>query len=222
MSLIPLLAVALALNSTPASSESSLKAGPRTVVITFGGLWNGIGPYTNYANPHRPIPASYQPLEAAEPFTKPVDGGDLGIHIGWDTAQSSNHGLNRNVRDHTGDAVPDPKDSHHELGGGVMFALGPCAVTFSKPVEIPSLFWTFYESAKQTVSKNGTISVFRDISDTTPFKSVEVPYSDKKGFVWSELTAFEGLKVSKIVFDPRGQNTGLNIDDIQIRINGDK
>jgi hypothetical protein len=222
MPITPLLAVALALNSFPAGSKSSLNVGSRSAVITFSGLWNGIDPYTNYTVPHRPIPSNYQPLLGTEPFTKPVDGGDLGIQIGWDTAQCSNHGLNGNVKDHTGDAMPDGKEPNHELGGSVMFALGPCAVTFSKPVEIPSLFWTFYEPAKLPVSKNGTISVFQDISDTTPLKSVEVPYSDTKGFVWRELTAFEGLKIARIVFDPRGQNTGLNIDDIQIRVNGDK
>ena len=206
MAINHLLAAALALNSSP-----------RTVVITFSGLWNGVDPYTNYAAPHRPIPSNYQPLLEAEPFTRPVDGGDLNIRIGWDTAQCSNHGLNGNVKDHTGDAVPN-KDSNHELGGGVMFALGQCAVTFSKPVEIPSLFWTFYEPAKRPVSKNGTITVFRDISDTTPLKTVEVPYPDQQGYVWRKLAAFEGLKISKIVFDPRGQNTGLNVDDIQVRI----
>jgi hypothetical protein len=218
--MVHFLAVALALRAFPARSECLLDAVPRTVVITFSGLWNGINPYTNYANPHRSIPSSYQPLLGAEPFTNPVDGGDLGIRIGWDTAQCSNHGLNVNVRDHTGDAMPNEREPNHELGGGDMFALQPCAVTFSKPVEIPSLFWTFYEAAKQPVSRSGTIAVFRNISDSTPLKSVEVPYADRKGFAWRRLTAFEGLKISKIVFDPRGQNTGLNIDDIQIRMSG--
>src|SRR5580658_1832577 len=110
MTITPFLAVALALRSFPSGLASSLNAGPRTAVITFSGLWNGIDPYTNYAVLHRPIPSNYQPLERAEPFTKPVDGGDLGIRIGWDTAQCSNHGLNGNVWDHTGDAVPNGKD----------------------------------------------------------------------------------------------------------------
>jgi len=60
--------------------------------------------------------------------------------------------------------------------------------------------------------------VFENITDTMPLKSVEVPYHDTKDFVWRKLTEFEGLKISKIVFDPRGQNTGLNIDDIAVRI----
>jgi len=99
-----------------------------------------------------------------------------------------------------------------------MFALGLCSVTFSKQIEVPSLYWTFYEPATGPVVNNGTIAVFRKISDTTPLKSVEVPYRDTKGFVWRKLTEFAGLKISKIVFDPRGQNTGLNIDDIAVRI----
>lgn len=229
MIFIPILAVALSSNTFvsrsyggPAGVKGPMKAEARTAVITFSGLWNGIDSYTNYSALHRPIPSSYQPLMEAEPFTKPVDGGNFGIRIGWDTAQCSNHGLNFNVRDHTGDSMKNSKDPNHELGRGVMFALGPCVLTFSKRVEIPSLFWTFYESAKQPVVENGAISVFRDISDTTPLKSVEVPYHDKQGFVWRKLTSFEGLKVSKITFDPRGQNTGLNIDDISIRLNRDR
>jgi hypothetical protein len=233
MRIVPLLTVALAFNSFSSSSESlrigrsdwnengdkpTYKHASRTALITFSGLWNGVAPYTNYSVLHRPIPSDYQPLMEAEPFTKPVDGGKFDIRIGWDTAQSSNHGLNRNVVDPTRDAIPDGKISNHELGGGVMFALGPCAVTFSKPIEIPSLYWTFYEPATGAVLNNGTIAVFRNISHTTPLKSVEVPYHDIKGFVWRKLTEFAGMKISKIVFDPRGQNTGLNIDDISVRI----
>lgn len=35
-------------------------------------------------------------------------------------------------------------------------------------------------------------------------------------------SAFEGLRISKIVFDPQGQGTGLNIDDISIRLSNDR
>ena len=233
MNVVPLLTVALAFNTFSASSttphdgrggwdgngtKGTYEAPSGTALITFSGLWNGVNPYTNYTVVHRPMPSDYQPLMGAEPFTKPVDGADFDIQIGWDTAQCSNHGLNASVRDHTGDAVPAGKGSSGELGGGVMFALGPTTVTFSRAVEIPSLFWTFYESATQPVTSNGTISVFRNIDDAEPVKSVEVPYRDERGYVWRELTAFAGLKISKIRFDPRGQNTGLNIDDITIRI----
>jgi hypothetical protein len=230
--------IVLAFNSFSVSSEHSgksqinrdesrltgtlLKGAPRSALITFSGLWNGVNPYTNYTVLHRPIPSDYQPLMKAEPFTKPVDGADFGIRIEWDTAQTSNHGLNGSVTDHTGDAVLNDKDPNHELGRGVMFALGPCAVTFSKSIEIPSLFWTFYESSTQRVAYSGTIAVFRNISDTTPLMSVEVPYHDDKGYVWKKLTAFAGLKIAKISFDPRGQNTGLNIDDISIKLVADK
>src|SRR5271170_6167977 len=64
---------------------------PQTAVITFSGLWNGLHPYTNYAILHRPLPSTYQPLMEAELFTKPVDGGDLGIRIEWINALCSNH-----------------------------------------------------------------------------------------------------------------------------------
>jgi hypothetical protein len=129
------------------------------------------------------------------------------------------HGLNRNVKDHTGDAVTNNESSNQELGGGIMFAEGPCTVTFSSPIEIPSLFWTFYEPATRPVLKNGTIAVFRNVADTMPLKSVEVPYHDAQCYVWRQLTAFAGLKISKIVFDPSDQDTGLNIDDIMVLIN---
>jgi hypothetical protein len=51
-------------------------------------------------------------------------------------------------------------------------------------------------------------------------KTAEVPYHDAQGYVWRELTAFAGLKISKIVFDPRDQITGLNIDDITVLVDG--
>jgi hypothetical protein len=191
---------------------------PQTAIITFSGLWNGVDPYTNYAILHRPLPSTYQPLMVAEPFTQPVDGGNLGIQIEWANALCSNHGLNRNVKDHTGDTTGKNEGTNHELGGGVMFAEKPCTMAFSKPVEIPSLFWTFYEPQKHPVLKNGTIAVYRNATDTTPLKSVEVPYNDPKGYVWREITAFAGLTISKIVFDPGGQDTGLNIDDMTIRV----
>jgi len=190
---------------------------PQTAVITFSGLWNGVDPYTNYAVLHRSLPASYQPLMKAEPFTKPVDGGDLGIHIDWTNPLCSNHGLNANVHDHTGDARPTNDGTHHEFGGGILFAEPPCTMTFSQPVEIPSLYWTFYVAPTSPVLKNGTISVYRRATDTTPLKTVEVPYHDTRGYVWRKMTAFAGLTISKIVFDPRGQDTGLNIDDITVR-----
>jgi hypothetical protein len=158
----------------------------------------------------------------AEPFTKPVDGGNLGIRIDWTNALCSNHGLNRNVKDHTGDITANSDGSSHEHGGAIMFAEQPCTMAFSKPVEIPSLFWTFYEPRKHPVLKNGTIAVYRNATDTTPVKSVEVPYGDSQGYVWRDITAFAGLTVSKIVFDPGGQDTGLNIDDITIRVAANK
>ncbi len=216
------LTTALATLSWLPTVGAAVVSEPQTAVITFSGLWNGINPYTNYAVLHRPLPSTYQPLMEAEPFTKPVDGGNFGIRIGWDNAHCSNHGLNRNVKDHTGDAVTNSETPNQELGGGIMFAEGPCTMTFSRPIEIPSLFWTFYEPATRPVLNNGTIAVFRDVADTTPLKTVEVPYHDAQGYVWRELTAFAGLKISKIVYDPRDQDTGLNIDDISVLVDGIK
>lgn len=212
--------IMLAALLSPPTVRTAVASETQTAVITFSGLWNGLNPYTNYTVLHRPLPPTYQPLMEAEPFTKPVDGGSFGIRIGWDNAHCSNHGLNQNVKDHTGDAVTNNDPSNPELGGGIMFAEGPCTMTFSKPIEIPSLFWTFYEPATRPVPKNGTIAVFRNVGDTTPLKSVEVPYHDAQGYVWRQLTDFAGLKISKIVFDPRDQDTGLNIDDITVLVNG--
>jgi len=196
---------------------ASAASSPKTAIITFSGLWNDLHPYTNYAILHRPLPSTYQPLLEAEPFTKPVDRGNLGIQIKWVNALCSNHGLNRNVTDHTGDSTRNNDGSTHELGGGIMFAEKPCSMAFSRPVEIPSLFWTFYEPRNHPVLKNGTITVYRNATDTIPLKSVEIPYQDPQGYVWRGITAFAGLTVSKVVVDPGDQDAGLNIDDITIR-----
>jgi hypothetical protein len=61
--------------------------------------------------------------------------------------------------------------------------------------------------------------VFQKVADTTPLKSLEVPCHDTQGYVWRPMTAFAGLKISKIVFDPRDQDTGLNLDDLTVPIN---
>jgi hypothetical protein len=61
--------------------------------------------------------------------------------------------------------------------------------------------------------------VFRNVADATPLKSLEVPCHYTQGYVWRQMTAFAGLKISKIVFDPRDQNTGFNIDDTTVLIN---
>jgi len=210
--------IVLATLSLPSVDGAAHTPKSQSAIITFSGLWNGVSPYTNDADLHRPMPSTYQPLMEAEPHTKPVDGGSFGIRIGWENAYCSNHGLNGSVRDHTGDAVIVSGAPSRELGGGVMFALGQSTMTFSRPVEIPALFWTFYEPATQPVLENGTIAVYRNASDKTPLKSVEVPYPDAQGYAWHQLTSFAGLKISKIVFDPRGQGTGLNIDDITVQI----
>ncbi len=112
----------------------------RTAIITFSGLYNGINPWTNLAELHRPIPQTYQPLLVPSPKTNPVDGGNLQVTITWDKAFVSNHGLNPNVEDHTG----DNSGVHHELGGGVLFGISRFSMSFSKPVEISSLWWTYY------------------------------------------------------------------------------
>jgi hypothetical protein len=208
----------MALSALLLQAGAALASEPQSAVITFSGLWNGVSPYTDVTDLHRPMPSTYQPLVASEQHTKPSDGGNLGIQIVWEHLYTSNHGLNGNVKDHTGDALIVSETPHHEVGGGVMFALGPSSMIFSKPVEIPSLYWTFYEAPTQPVLSVGTISVFRNVKDQTPLKSVEVPYNESHGYVWFRLAGFAGLKISKIVFDPRGQGTGLNIDDITVRV----
>ena len=181
-----------------------------TATITFSGLYNGIDPWTNFAVVHRPMPPNYQPLLSPSPRTRPVDGGNLNVTITWDKACVSNHGFNQNVQDHTG----DNSGIHHELGGGVLFGTTRYSMSFSKPVEISSLWWTYY-SPYTFGAKKGSISVFK-IGDDVPLKSVELNYSDSRGYVWHEMTNFSGMLISKIVFDPGVEGYGLNVDDMVV------
>jgi hypothetical protein len=180
-------------------------------VITFSGLYNGIDPWTDFTVVHRPLPQTYQPLMAPSPNTHPVDGGNLGITIKWENAFVSNHGFNGNVKDHTGDNT----GQKNELGGAVLFGFPPFfSMTFSKPVEIPSLFWTYY--FPNPAKKRGTISVYLNPNDTTPAKTVEINYPDQKAYIWREMKDFAGLAISKISFEAGDGPIGLNIDDITI------
>ena len=188
----------------------------RTANITFSGLYNGINPWTNLAELHRPIPRTYQPLLSPSRGTHPVDGGKLQVTITWDKAFVSNHGLNQNVEDHTG----DNSGVHHELGGGVLFGISRYSMSFSKPVEISSLWWTYY-LPYTFASERGSISVYKMRDDTVQLKSVELNYSDSKGYVWHELASFSRIAISKIVFDPGVEGYGLNIDDIVVRAKPD-
>jgi hypothetical protein len=181
-----------------------------TATITFSGLYNGINPWTDFAVVHRPMPSNYQPLLSPSPATRPVDGGNLNVTITWDKACVSNHGFNQNVQDHTG----DNSGIHHELGGGVLFGTTRYSMSFSKPVEISSLWWTYY-LPYTFGAKKGSISVFK-IGDDVPLKSVELNYSDSRGYVWHEMTNFSGMLISKIVFDPGVEGYGLNVDDMVV------
>ena len=182
----------------------------QSVQITFSGVYNGTHPWSDLTVVHRPMPFDYQPLMAPSPHTNPIDGGDLHTRITWDGACVSNHGYNSRVFDHTVDYV----DSTRKSGGGVLFGTSPFAMTFSRPVEIPSLFWSFYIHT----TKTGTISVYRLADDLLPLKTVKLPYPDAHGYVWRQLTAFAGLNIQKIAFDPGDEThaTGLNIDDMTV------
>jgi hypothetical protein len=182
-----------------------------TATITFSGLYNGINPWTNLAVVHRPMPPNYQPLLSPSPGTSPVDGGNLDVAITWDKACVSNHGFNQNVVDHTG----DNSGIHHEFGGGVLFGTTRYSMSFSKPVEISSLWWTYY-LPYTFGAKKGSISVFK-MGDDVPLKSVELNYSDSRGYVWHEMTNFSGMLISKIVFDPGVEGYGLNVDDMVVQ-----
>jgi hypothetical protein len=184
-----------------------------TATITFSGLFNGINPWTNFAELHRPMPQTYQPLLCPSPRTYPVDGGNLDVTITWDRAFVSNHGLNQNVEDHTG----DNSGVHHELGGAVLFGTTHYSMTFSKPVEISSFWWTYY-LPYTFGSKKGSISVYEKRDSVVPLKSVELNYSDSKGYVWHQMTNFSGTTISKIVFDPGVEGYGLNVDDMVLHV----
>ncbi len=197
----------------PHLAAADEKAAPQSEVrLTFSGLYNGIDPWTDFTITHRPMAQNYQPLMEPSPHTQPVDGGRLGISIKWHEACVTNHGFNGNVTDHTGD-LSGAKD---EFGGGILFGVTPYSMTFSRPVEIPSFFWTFYKRI-DGAKMEGTISIYGKESDTKPLKSVELIYPDEKGYTWREVTAFAGIPISRIVFDPKKSGTGLNIDDMTIR-----
>lgn len=194
----------------PAKSADQPPPSPKTALITFSGVYNGTHPWSDISVVHRPMPSNYQPLMEPSPRTTPVDGGDLHTLITWEGACVTNRGYNPHVFDHTG----DNGGSRHEWGGGVLFGTSSFAMTFSRPVEIPSLFWTFYIPT----TKAGIISVYRRPGDRLPLKSVELSYPDTKGYVWRQLTGFDGLSIQKITFDPGDDthSTGLNIDDMTI------
>ena len=195
-------------SDTPSIEASSSQ---KTAIITFSGLYNGIDPWTDFTVVHRPLPQTYQPLMAPSPNTHPVDGGNLGITIKWENAFVSNHGFNGNVKDHTGDNT----GQRNELGGAVLFGFPPFfSMTFSKPVEISSLFWTYY--FPNPAKRGGTISVYLNPNDTTPAKIVEINYPDQKAYVWREIKDFAGLAISKISFEAGDGPVGLNIDDITV------
>ncbi len=204
-----LLFLAVPLTVRPAERDQSPLE--KTVLLTFSGLYNGIDPWTDFTVVHRPLPSTYQPLLGPSPHTNPVDGGDLGIRITWGNAFVSNHGFNANVRDHTG----DNRGAHHELGGGVLFSTQVFSMTFSQPVELPSFFWSYYVISTST-PRHGTISVYRQANDTAPAKAFDVDYLEVKSYTWREITAFAGIPVSRIVFDPGANGSGLNIDDITV------
>jgi hypothetical protein len=182
-----------------------------TATITFSGIYNGDHQWTNFAGLHRPMPQTYQPLLSPSPRTDPVDGGNLDVAINWDKAFVSNHGLNQNVEDHT----KDSSGVRHELGGAVLFGTSRYSMTFSNPVEISSFWWTYY-LPYTFASKKGAISVYKMRDDVVPLKSVELNYSDAKGYVWHEMTNFSGTAISKIVFDPGVEGYGLNVDDMVV------
>jgi hypothetical protein len=209
--LLPLFVLAdvLADDGAARSGQGNTRQG--SVLITFSGLYNGISPFTDITIAHRPIPPSYQPLREASPNTQPVDGGNLQTKVLWDNAFVSNHGFNPRVVDHTG----DNRGAAHELGGGVLFGTSRYQMTFSHPVEIPSLFWTYFIAT----TKTGTISAYGNPGDISPLKVVHLNYPDAKGYVWRELTDFAGLAITRIAFDPGDDThaTGLNIDDMTVR-----
>jgi hypothetical protein len=183
-----------------------------SATITFSGMYNGDHSWTNSTGLHRPIPQTYQPLLSPSPRTHPVDGGNFDVAITWDKTFVSNHGLNQNVEDHTGDS----SGVRHELGGAVLFGTSRYSMTFSKPVEISSFWWTYY-LPYTFGSKKGSVSVYKMRDDAVPLKSVELNYSDSKGYVWHEMTNFSGAAISKIVFDPGVEGYGLNVDDMVVR-----
>jgi hypothetical protein len=190
-------------NVVPPSANSA--------TITFSGMYTKNNPLTGQAH----VPQSYQPLISPIADTTPIDGGNLGIKIAWAGAIASNRGVNSGVQDHTHDSAEN--GSH---GGAVMFGLAPMSMTFSQPVEIPSLFWTYYKQTPDAKSQ-GSISVYTAKDDAAPAKSVPLNYTDATGYVWYKQTEFEGMFISKIVFTPaidkNGKSYPLNIDDVVIR-----
>jgi len=187
-----------------AGAASVQASDPKPVaLITFGGVYNGDYPWNDPNVVHRPMPSGYQPLMESSPRTMPVDGGNLHTRITWDGACVSNHAYNSRVTDHTGDPA-----------GGVLFGTSPFSMTFSRPVIIHSLFWTYYISTLKT----GVISIYRHPDDSLPLKSVTLRYPDATGYHWRELLEFGGLGIQKITFDPGDEThtTGLNIDDMTV------
>ncbi len=202
---------------SPAAVAAIVPATGNTALITFSGLYDS--PSTEPLQVE--IPASYQPLRDPSPRTVPADGKSFHVTMAWEHAFASNRGANPGVHDHTGDDQSDDKS----LGGGVLFGIHPFSVSFDQPVEIPSLFWTYYVGGGGAPLV-GKISAYRNAADTTAVKSVEINYQDEQGYVWREITGFTGLRISKLAFDPGDGSDerlhALNIDDITVRAETDR
>jgi hypothetical protein len=176
-------------------------------VLTFSTLGNP----SLYPNAQATMPADYQPLSVdyQNPAGFAKDGADLGINITWGdkTAEAKLDGMQPAVGpDHTGD-----KGNADMFG----FATTTFSMTFSQPVTIPSLFWTFYRGGPQ----NGKIAVYEKADDSTPLTSIDLNSSDAVGYSWHELVDLAKYKIARIEFT--GNTEALNIDDITVVKAGD-
>ena len=66
-----------------------------------------------------------------------------------------------------------------------MFSTQTFSMTFSQPVEIPSLFWSYYYPGV-TGGKVGSITVYKNADDTDPTKNTSLDYTEAAGYVWKE------------------------------------
>ena len=209
-SLLRLLLLVFPLSAIAAPTETSPA---KSALLTFSGPYNGIYPFPAHTVVHPPMPATYQPLLAASPQTHPVDGGDLGVTITWINACVSNHGFNPRIHDHTG----DHRGPGDEIGGAVFFNTEPFGMNFSQPVEIPSFFWTYYVNSPEN-QRHGKISAYAHVNDSVPIKILNVDYPEKDSYHWREIKGLAGIPISKLTFEPGNNGSGLNIDDMTVRM----
>jgi hypothetical protein len=132
-----------------------------------------------------------------------VDGGPLDVSVTWDGVMSSaGTPYNGAITDHTGDSA-----------GMIAYDDGESTMTieFSKPVEIPSFYYSYYDNSA------GTLPLFQAYTHIGDAIAVDTFAGDYPGgaYNWQQETGFGGIPVQEVKFSGDGGDY-LSLDDIAV------